>query len=102
MDWNPGRVLAVFFAIEGFWLLVRGLVSIAEGWIFSSALSFGLFVLGVVLWPGSLFGSTWFLWRKEPPTLLQAAIARPLLFVVAALTTFLVVSAAVSGHFTLL
>jgi hypothetical protein len=51
MDWNPGRVLAVFFAIEGFWLLVRGLVSIAEGWIFSSALSFGLFVLGVVSAP---------------------------------------------------
>ena len=102
MNWNTSRAIAVLFAVEGVWVVLRSLVAVAEGHAFSSALSSGLWLFGTLVWPGSFFVAAWFLWRQEPPTLLSAAIARALVVFVASGTNPLLISAAASGHITLL
>jgi hypothetical protein len=102
VNWNTSRAIAVLFAVEGVWLVLRALVAVAEGRAFSSTLSAGLWSFGTLVWPGSFFVAAWFLWRQEPPTLLPAAIARALVVIVASGTNLLLISAAASGHFTFL
>ena len=83
-------------------MVLRALVAVVEGGAFSSALSSGLWLFGIVLFPGSLVGAAWFLWRQDPPTLLLAAIARTLTVFVAVAANLLFISPAASGYFTLI
>ena len=97
MRWNFRHVLAILFAVEGAWLIVRNLVYIAEG----SPLHVP-WLVGLLLGPVSFLGASWFVRRSQPPTLLLAAIARTLVLFVAIAWNLLLVGGIATGHFTLI
>jgi hypothetical protein len=96
MKWSLRDVIAAGFVIEAAWMLVRSLVHLAEGWPVNLPWSIGL-----VVGPGTLLAAAWFIRRREPPTLLTAAIARTLVLFLAIAWNLLALHAISVGRFTL-
>jgi hypothetical protein len=98
MRWSLRDVVAAVFAAEAVLFLLRSLVYVAEGW----RLNLPWFI-GLVLTPASFLGAAWFVRRREPPTLLTAAIVRPVvLFVAVAWNLITVYYAITVGHVRLI
>lgn len=97
MHWGVRDVVAAVFAFEAALFLVRALVYIAEG----SPVNF-LWLIGLPLGPAVFLAAAWFVRRREPPTLLTAAIARTLvLFLAVAWNLIVVYYAVTKGYFPL-
>ena len=97
MRWSFRPVLAALFVVEAGWIVVRQLVYVLEGWPVNA-----LWFVGFVLGPAVLVSAAWFVRRREPPTLLLTAVARPLVLFVAIAWNLSILWSLAAGRFTLI